>query len=100
MKPVNYVFFAVNVRQSSEVPVYENCNGYVAINKGMDIVTVDNVELKPPVLPTLSGESFGVAGNLGEVYNRQSIKVVFQTTVGPNVLIVQKVYATNTFANV
>jgi hypothetical protein len=73
----------------------KNCNGYLAVNVGDEIVTVNNFPLKPPVLPTLSGESHGLAGNVGEVFKgtNGTISIVFAGGgSNPKVLIAQKYY--------
>lgn len=79
-----------------EVTPDSKCNGWTAINKGDTLVIVNGIKLKPfpPGHPELSGESFGVQGNLGEVYTG-IISIVFDATgggVAPEVLIIQKYY--------
>ena len=92
---------------SQSVQVIPFCNGWVAINKGDTLVRVNGIPLKPypPGHPELSGESYGVAGNLGEVFvgDNMVIQVVFDTAAGgvaPWVIIAQKFYLPNYNPNV
>jgi hypothetical protein len=74
----------------------KKCNGYVAINNGDTLVQVNQIPLKPPVLPTLSGESEGIQGNEGEIFVGQNgvIPIIFLAPAGvnPSVLIIEKYY--------
>lgn len=93
MERLLYSEIAQVIRQSQEVLVHEECNGWVAVNKGQDIVVVNGIQLLPPVVANTSGESVSIGGNVGELYNKKSIKVVFESLTQPYVLIVQKIYA-------
>jgi hypothetical protein len=77
-----------------EVVPDPRCNGWTAINKGDTLVIVNGIKLKPfpPGHPELSGESFGVQGNLGETYGGV-ISITFAAGgVAPEVMIIQKYY--------
>lgn len=97
---LTYNEIAKTVTNSGDVPVLEGCNGFVAINKGADIVVVNGTQLLPPPGAGLSGESYGVSGNKGELYMRQAITVQFNTNTAPQLLIIQKVYARKSLPNV
>lgn len=82
--------------KSQMVFVPENCNGYLAVNKGDTIVWVNGFPLNPPVGAGLSGESTGLLGNKGEIYVGQNkqLQIVFNNApfVSPWVIIVFKYY--------
>lgn len=81
-------------RESIEVTPDQKCNGWTAINKGDSTVIINgSIELKPfpPGHPELSGESFGVQGNIGEIFQGH-ITIDIGTGSTPAVLIVQKIY--------
>lgn len=84
------------VSESIELPVDPCCNGFIAINKGAVLATVNQIPLKPfpPGFPDLSGESITVGGNRGELY-RGRIVVQF-AGAGGNVVIIQKYYKQST----
>ena len=83
---------------SAQHQLNPKCNGYVAVNIGDTLVTVNGIPLKPPVAPNLSGESEGVQGNEGEIFVGQNgvLPIVFVNPggVGVNqkVIIVEKYY--------
>lgn len=87
-----YIDFVTYVTASKEVEVKRGCNSFTAINKGNGLVRVNNVVLNPPLGAGLSGESFTMPGNAGEVYTRPMITVAFDTQSAPNLMIIQKVY--------
>lgn len=82
--------------QSGQYKLQTNCNGYIAVNNGDTIVQVNRFPLKPPVLPTLSGESTGVVGNQDETFTGDNgiIQISFLTPMGanPSVIIKEKFY--------
>ena len=85
------------INTAGDYKLDKKCNGYAAINIGDTIARVANTQIKPPILPTLSGESSGVIGNEGEVFtgNNGTISVIFipgAGTVNPLVMIVEKYY--------
>lgn len=82
------------VRQSIEIVVHQNCNGWTAVNQGADVVKINNIQLLPSSSPsTITGDSVSIEGNEGEIYERLTLKVEFQTTTQPQLLIIQKIYA-------
>lgn len=92
-----YTIRATTVVQSENYQLDPKCNGYAAINEGDQIVQVFQVPIKPPILPTLSGESTGVMGNEGEIFvgNNGVIPILFLPVAGqvnPKVVIVEKYY--------
>jgi hypothetical protein len=74
------------------------CNGYVAVNIGDTLVQINQIPIKPPVAPNLSGESTGVQGNEGEIFigNNGEIPVTFINPggagVNQKVMIIEKYY--------
>jgi hypothetical protein len=72
------------------------CNGFTAVNIGDTIASVAQIPIKPPILPTLSGESTGVQGNADEIYMGTNgvIPVTFNLPVGANplIMIIEKYY--------
>jgi hypothetical protein len=79
---------------SGEQPLVENLNAWSVQNTGNAIVKVNGKTLLPAPAPGLSGESFGVSGNLGELYNRRYITIQFQAGAAPQIELVQKYYIT------
>lgn len=75
-----------------DVEVSKYCNGFVARNIGNDTVFINGIQLLPAVAPGLSGETFSIGGNVGEIY-RGRIQIVFAGAgLTPLVEIVQKFY--------
>jgi hypothetical protein len=90
--PIRFNDQVQQIRQGGEQPVDPMCNGFVAVNKGNCVVTVNNMPLQPPPGAGLSGESYGIIGHEGELYTRKSIKIVFSPGSNPLVVISQKIY--------
>jgi hypothetical protein len=82
-------------RKAQRVPVDKCCNGWTVINKSDVEITVNGIPLKPFPAghPELSGESFGVVGNIGEIYTG-FIDIAFLTnpTTYKDVVVIQKTY--------
>lgn len=93
MERLLYSEVAQIVRESTEVVVHEECNGWVAVNKGQDIAVINGIQLFPPLVANTTGDSVSIGGNVGELYNKKTIKVVFESTTQPYILIIQKIYA-------
>jgi hypothetical protein len=99
MNLLSYSVFTTIIRESTSFPLQDLCNGFVVINKGTAVVQVGQVPLNPPPGPGLSGESWGVTGNVGEVYSKQIIEVNFDASdTAPMVVLIQKVYNRQTFS--
>lgn len=80
------------VTKAGFVDIDPYCNGWVAINKGTGICTVNGVPLNPAPIATLSGETTGASGNEGEIFVG-SIQVKFAPVADTNLLlIVQKFF--------
>jgi hypothetical protein len=79
--------------ESQQVNPDPRCNGWTAVNKGATLCIVNGIELKPfpPGHPELSGESFGVTGNLGEVFTGR-ITLDITPGAGAKLLLIQKFY--------
>jgi hypothetical protein len=89
---VQYNTSPIWVSEPGFVEVDENCNGWMAINKGSGVAYVNGVPLNPAPAVGLSGESTGTSGNYGEVF-KGSIQVKFAPNANDNlVLFVQKFY--------
>lgn len=81
--------------RSTVVKRVENCNGFIAVNTGDSIVTVNDRVLYPGVPGTSLGDSVTIGGNLGEIYLGQ-IKIVFAAGgLQPEITIEQKFYIVN-----
>lgn len=80
---------------SGEQALVENVNSWSVQNTGLVIVKVNNKTLLPGPAPGLSGESYGVSGNLGEIYNRGYLTIQFNAGAGAAVELVQKYYIIN-----
>ena len=84
------------VRISQDYKLDKRCNGYAAVNIGDTLARVHNTQIKPPILPTLSGESAGAIGFEGEVFtgNNGTISITFLPPIGANqmVMIIEKYY--------
>lgn len=90
-----------NIRQtpinvSGQYLLDKCCNGFVAVNIGDTPVRVDQIPLKPPPLPNLTGESTGVQGNADEIFMGTNgvLPVTFINPIGANplVMIIEKYY--------
>lgn len=89
----NHCKYNIVVQQfykSTQVEVNLKCNGWVVMNKGTTIFNVNNVPLLPPPVATVSGESYGVAGNSDEIYMGR-IDITMPSNGGFAILI-QKVF--------
>jgi hypothetical protein len=77
---------------SAEVAVDPNCNGFVVINNGDTPCTINGVPLNPSPAKGYSGESYGMAGNVDEIY-RGRIDIVFAPLVTSQfVTVIQKYF--------
>jgi len=61
---------------STFVKRVNNCNGFIAVNTGDEIVTVNDQILYPGVIGVSNGESKTVGGNAGEIF-LGNIKISF-----------------------
>ncbi len=100
IKTLPFNIIAQSYQNSQQLQLEELCNGYTAINTGDTLVYVNNVPLKPYPSghPELSGESYTVAGNFGEVYvgANGAISIAFVAGgAAPQVTIIQKFYLPN-----
>jgi hypothetical protein len=83
---------AVPYNQGGTIKRVDNCNGFIAINTGDVIATVNDTILYPGVIGTVSGESKVVGGNLGEIF-LGIINLKFTGAgANPEVTIEQKFY--------
>jgi hypothetical protein len=84
------------VNASKQYLLDKCCNGFTAVNIGDTIATVAQIPIKPPLLPTLSGESTGVQGNADEIFlgTNGVIPITFNLPVGANplIMIIEKYY--------
>ena len=87
------------IRQSTQLQVPDNCNGFVAVNAGDTTFWVNNFPLQPnPSFGTtgLAGESTGLIGNKGEIYKGDNMRmtITVQSPTGPNpcLIVVFKYY--------
>lgn len=72
-----------------------NCNGFIAVNTGDDIVRINDQVLYPGVPGITIGDSVTYGGNFGELFIGQ-IKISFDGVgANPQVAINQKIYITN-----
>lgn len=97
MNQTKYNVFPIEVTASCDIPVQLGCNGWVAINYGRDVVKVEQIPLNPALAVGATGDSVSVGGNITEVYNRNTITVTFLTTTAPRLVLIQKVYTSDTF---
>ena len=88
-----------HVYASQRLLVPDSCNGYLAVNAGDAVFTVNNFPLQPnPNLAVnkLKGESTGLLCNKGEIFkgNNGAIDIYLDKTVGahPHLIIVWKYY--------
>lgn len=95
MEFVRFTTIYQSWRDFQVIPVGVNCNGYIAVNKGDVLAFVNEFPIKgfPIGHPELSGESYGVFGNLGEIYTGK-IELRFDNSAGttPWVVIGLKYY--------
>jgi len=78
--------------QSTFVKRVQNCNGFIAVNTGDEIVTVNDRILYPGVPGTNNGDSITIGGNFGEIF-LGNIKIAFAGGgAAPEVTIDQKYY--------
>lgn len=89
---VNFGMSTIEVRESKQVEVDRSCAGFLAINKGDVVASVNQLPLLPSLTAGQSGEHFSIDANQNELYTG-SIIVSFESTAGnPLVVIVQKYY--------
>lgn len=83
---------AVPYTQSTTVKRVNNCNGFIAVNTGDDIVFVNDQILYPGTIGILVGDSRTWGGNLYEIY-LGAINIRFNGVgANPEVTIEQKFY--------
>ena len=97
MQFLKYREFIEQVRAGGESPLRQFCNGWSVTNRGADVVTVNGEICLPPAGPGLSGETVGVSGNYGEIYDGATVQIIFETQVDPLVELKQKVYSIPNF---
>lgn len=85
-----YNIAVITIRQSLGLDIGENTNGYIFINTGTTIVTVNGVPLNPGVPGTNNGDNLNIGGNLGEIFKGR-IDISFVTGVG-ELQVIQKFY--------
>ncbi len=93
MQFLPYKEFTDQVRGGGDVPLRQFCNGWAVTNVGTDIAVVNGKQCLPPAGAGLSGETVGMSGNYGEVYDAAVVQIVFLTQTGPHVELTQKVYS-------
>jgi hypothetical protein len=93
---LRYDVITKNVFISGEQPLFDLVNSWAVQNTGLVAVDVNGKTLLPAPAPGLSGESFGVSGNYGEVYNRLYLTIQFAAGAGPAIQLVQKYYIIRT----
>lgn len=87
-----YTTIAQEFTGNQDVTVDTRCNQWTVINRSTLAVRVNGMPLNPPPAVGLSGESFSVGGNAGEIYTGR-IQIVFDPAeTAPSVVIVQKIY--------
>lgn len=86
-----YNISVVNMTESGQVIVMDNCNGFTFANNGTSIVYVNDMPLYPGTPGTNLGDAWEVGGNAGEVY-KGLIQVRFDTGGINNLIVVQKNY--------
>ena len=62
------------------------CNGLTFFNTGNVLATIDNL------IPLYPGQSYVIAGNLGEEMEQQVFNISFAPGTTPQVLVIRKVY--------
>lgn len=78
--------------ESGFVKRVQNCNGFIAVNTGDEIVTVNDRILYPGVPGTNNGDSVTIGGNVGEIF-LGNIKITFAGGgAAPEVTVDQKYY--------
>jgi len=80
------------VLESGNVPIDSHCFGWIAVNKGDSLATVDNIQLEPgnpAVTPKVSGESVGIVHPLALPYNKRVLVVNFGPGTVNKVQIIQ-----------
>lgn len=88
---LKFGLLVTDVYNSRTVTVDPNCYGFILINKGADLVTVNGIKLKPypPGQPELSGESFAFVDPERKVYNQDFVVVFNAVVTAPWLQIVQ-----------
>lgn len=78
-------------RRNEKVPVEVGCYGFIALNKGGDLVTVNDMPLKPfpPGFPDLSGETWGFVDPWRNLYKRPFQISFAGTGTAPLLVLVQ-----------
>lgn len=90
---VCYDIITQPISVSCQQALVDNVNSWSVSNTGDEIVQVNGKTLLPRPGAGLSGESYGVSGNLGELYNRKYLTIQFQGGgVNPQVELTQKYY--------
>lgn len=92
MLAVKYSIIGQQYQGNQDVEVDERCNGWTAINKGGKKCFVNGIPLEPPPSVGMSGESFSIGGNIGEVYTGRIQIQTDPTDTTPLVIIIQKYY--------
>ena len=85
-----YNIVYINYFGSQQIDVPKTANGYVAINRGDTLVTVNGLDLLPRLATNLSGESTGVQGNADEIFvgNNGSLQIVFTPGGGVSKVVI------------
>lgn len=92
LQVVRYNLLVSTYAGNQDVVVDPKCNGWTAINKGTLVARVNGIPLNPPPAAGLSGESYTVGGNMGELYEGRLQVVVGVGDPTPLVVIIQKIY--------
>lgn len=83
---------ADQITQSGKIDVDPHCNGWTIFNKGTLPIVVNGIPLAPPAGANLSGESFSIGGNAGEIYVGRIDLKVDPADPTPLVVFIQKIY--------
>ena len=95
-KQVKYGLLVNTLYEGQTIPVDPRCYGFILINKGDCLVTVNGIKLKPypPGHPELSGESFSFVDPCRSFYNRD-FTVIFDAGAAPQLQLIQVYDASN-----
>ena len=91
MEFINYGEFTQTYTRQTIVPLRPNLNGYSVRNVGTSVAIVNNKRLLPRPFAGVSGESFSMGGNLGELYEG-IIEIKFEAGGGDAIEVTQKFY--------
>lgn len=85
--------FTVSLYSASQlVSIQAGCFAIMVTNTGADIVRVNGIILYPGTVGTNLGDAKAIGGHNGNILLQGILKVAFQTTVAPELEIIQTYY--------